>query len=280
METSIALGTFDGVHIGHRAVLESAAKHNNSIALAFSLPPKSFFSSDGIVITDKQRKAELIKQIGIKKTVFLDFADVKDISATSFFEEVVKKYNPEYIYCGENYTFGKNASGNVELLAELCEKKGIKLNVCNSVLNDGVIVSSSYIRNLLKAGNIKKANELLSSDFSFSAKVIHGDKRGRTIGFPTINQKYPKNCAEVKRGVYKSYIFFENKKYDCISNIGIRPTYESNTVLCETYIKDFNSYLYGKNMRIFLKEFIREEKKFGGLDELKKAIENDLSFIK
>ncbi len=280
MKTAIALGTFDGVHIGHRAVLQAASKHENSMALAFSLPPKSFFTKEGIVITDKQRKAELIKELGIENTVFLDFPHVKDTSAQDFFAQIVKQYNPECIYCGENYTFGKDALGNVELLKTLCKEKGVNLNVCKAVVENGKVVSSSYIRELLKQGNIAGANRLLLSDFSFTAKVIHGDKRGRTIGFPTINQQYPTACAELKRGVYKSYVIIENKKYDCISNIGIRPTYESDTVLCETYIKGFSSDIYGKNIRVFLTDFIREEKKFGGIDELKKAIENDLKFIK
>lgn len=278
MKTAIALGTFDGVHIGHRAVLKAASKHKNSIALVFSLPPKSFFTKNGIVITDNQRKAELIKEIGIENTEFLDFNCVKDISAQDFFAHIVKRYNPESIYCGENYTFGKNALGNVELLKALCKESNINLNVCKAVEYNGKVVSSSYIRELLKEGNIVRANELLLSDFSFTAEVVHGDKRGRTIGFPTINQQYPTVSAELKRGVYKSYVVINGKKYDCISNIGIRPTYKSDTVLCETYIKGFSSDIYGENVRVFLTDFIREEKKFGGLEELKKAIENDLKY--
>ena len=278
MKTAIALGTFDGVHIGHRAVLEAAGKHENSIAVAFSLPPKSYFVNDGIVITDKQRKSELFKELGIKNTVFLDFDSVKDVSARDFFANIVRLYKPEFIYCGENYTFGKGALGNVELLKELCKENGVKLCVCEAVAQDGKVVSSSYIRELLKEGDIVKANRLLLSDFSFAAQVIHGDKRGRTIGFPTINQQYPVICAQLKRGVYKSYVIIDGKKYECISNVGIRPTYKSDTVLCETYIKGFSSDIYGKNVRVFLTEFIREEKKFCGLDELKKAIENDLKY--
>ena len=279
MKSALALGTFDGVHMGHRAVLKAASEHENPIALAFSLPPKAYFFKKGIAITDKQQKAMLIKDLGIENTVFLDFPKVKDVSAEDFFALVVEQYNPKVIFCGKNYTFGKDALGNTRLLSKLCNEKGIELCVCESVVVDDMLVSSSYIRELLKNGEIEKANKLLMSDFSFSAEIIHGDKRGRTIGFPTINQQYPLSCAELKRGVYKSYVYLDGKKYDCISNIGIRPTYKSDTVLCETYIKGFEKQIYGETVRVYLKEFIREEKKFSGLEELKEAIEKDLSHL-
>lgn len=279
MKTAIALGTFDGVHIGHRAVIKAASENENALVLAFSVPPKSFFVGEGIVLTDIQRKTELIKGLGIKKTKFLDFKEVKDISAQSFFESIVEKYDPKSIFCGENYTFGKDANGNVELLGILCKEKNIKLNVCPVIKYDGQAVSSSFIRELLKNGEIKRANELLSSEFSFCGEVIHGDKRGRTIGFPTINQEYPLSAAVLKRGVYRTCVLIDGKTYDSISNVGIRPTYATNTILCETFIKGFSADLYGKNIRVLFKDFIREEKKFSGLDELKEAIKEDCSVL-
>lgn len=275
MKTAIALGTFDGVHIGHRAVIKSAASYENSIVVAFKEPPKVFFGCKGIVLTDKQRKTELIKNLGINKIEYLEFEKLKNISAESFLEMLNEKYKPSVICCGYNYTFGENAVGNTELLSDFCSSKGIRLNISSAVRYDGHTVSSTFIRELLKEGKVKQANRLLESDFSFCTQVIHGDERGRTIGFPTANQLYPELCATVKYGVYRTKALIDGKLYDCMSNIGIRPTYLSEKVLCESFVLNYNGNLYGKNIRIFLKDFIREEKRFSGLEELKRTISDD-----
>lgn len=275
LKTAIALGTFDGVHIGHRAVIKSAASYENSIVVAFKEPPKIYFGCKGIILTDTQRKTELIKNLGIKKTEYLEFEKLKSISAESFLEMLNEKYKPSVICCGDNYTFGKDAAGNTELLYDFCLSKGIRLNVCPAVRYGGHTVSSTFIRELLKEGKVKEANRLLESDFSFCARVIHGDERGRTIGFPTANQLYPEFCATVKYGVYRTKALIDGKFYDCMSNIGIRPTYMSEKVLCESFVLNYNGNLYGKNIRIFLKDFIREEKRFSSLEELKSTISAD-----
>ncbi len=276
MKTAIALGTFDGVHLGHKKVLCKAQENEFSVALIFSLPPKSYFLNKGIAITDAQIKEKIILSLGIKKVEFLDFLKVKDTSAEEFFNNLVKKFNPTAIYCGENYTFGKNGQGNVQLLQSLCKEHNISLCVVPFVRDGEEIISSSYIRTLLKEGNVKKANSLMVTPFSFLAKVSEGDKRGRTIGFPTINQLYPKETAEVKFGVYASYVFINGKEYKSITNVGIRPTYQTKEVYAETHIIGFNGDLYGKEIRVYLKDFLREEKKFSSLLELKETIKNDL----
>ncbi len=280
METAIALGTFDGVHYGHKQVLKMAQENEFSVALVFSLPPKYYFLNKGIAITDVKKKEETILSLGIKKVEFLDFLKVKDISAEDFFNNLLKIYNPKKIYCGENYSFGKCGAGDINLLKALCEKNSIALVVVPFVCAGGEIISSSLIRNLLKEGNIKKANSLMVSPFSFIAPVTEGDKRGRTIGFPTINQPYPKENTEVKFGVYSSWVFINGKEYKSITNIGIRPTYETKEVYAETHIIGFQGDLYGKEIRVYLKDFLREERKFSSLLELKETIGNDLNKLK
>ena len=140
----------------------------------------------------------------------------------------------------------------------------------------GEIVSSTRIREMLRNGEVKAANEILYEPFSFTAKVMQGDKRGRTIGFPTVNQRYPENLVKLKFGVYKTKINIDGKEYCGITDIGTRPTFKTDYVISETFIKDFSGDLYGKELKITPLEFLRDEKKFNSLEELKKQIAEDL----
>ena len=270
--TAIALGTFDGVHLGHVAVLRAAAESGfESVAVAFRVPPKSFFTTDGIILTLEKEKTRLIKETG--------FPLIKDVSPNDFFDSLVDKYSPALIACGYDYTFGKGGKGDTKLLEALCCEKGIKLTVIDKVTLDGEPISSSRIRTLLKNGDVKKAASLLKRDFSVVSEVLHGDERGRTIGFPTFNQLYPKNVALVKFGVYMTKAVIDDKEYFGMTNIGIRPTFPLNSPLCETNLFDFTGNLYGKAIRLYLLDFIREEKRFNSVSELKEALIRDKNTI-
>lgn len=275
-KTAVALGTFDGVHKGHIAVLNAAAKSEYaSVAVAFRVPPKAFFSQQGIVLTDEAIKTKLIKSTGIESVLYIDFPVVKDLSPQDFFNALVERLSPALLVCGYNYTFGKGGKGDTALLHSLCLDKGIELKVMDKVTVDGIPVSSSRIRTLLKDGKIKDASSLLPTPFSVEGEVLHGDERGRTIDFPTFNQLYPKDSAAVKYGVYMTKAVIDGKEYYGMTNIGIRPTFPINTPLCETNLFGFNGNLYGKRVRLYLLDFIREEKKFACLSELKAAISRD-----
>lgn len=279
-KTAIALGTFDGVHLGHREVLTFAANSGySSVAVAFRVPPKAFFTKDGIILTEWELKTRLIKETGIERIDYIDFEEVRDTSPEDFFDWLIKKYNPALIVCGYNYTFGKGGKGDATLLQSLCDKGGVKLKILQKVKVNGEPVSSSRIRNLLKDGKIKEANTLLSLPFSISAPVIHGDGRGRTLFFPTLNQYYPLDKAMVKKGVYLTKAIVDGKEYMGMTNIGNRPTFELDYVICETNLFDFDGDLYGKELTITLLEFIREEKKFSSADELIAAIQQDKQTI-
>ncbi len=274
MKTAIALGTFDGIHIAHRSVLSIKNEYKKT-AVTFMKPPKMYFTDKDELIMDYEAKVLALKKMGFANIVALDFLKVKDTSPKAFLDFLISEYNPSLISCGFNYHFGKNGEGDTAFLKEYCEPKGIECCICEQVNIDGEAVSSTLIRNLLKSGEIKKANSLLFQPFSFSATVEHGDSRGRTIGFPTLNQYYPENLVKVKFGVYKTEVSFNQKTYEGITNIGIRPTFKSERVISETYIKDFSGDLYGEKVTITLKEFLRDEIKFASLEDLRKQIEID-----
>ncbi|MBE6776861.1 MAG: bifunctional riboflavin kinase/FAD synthetase [Ruminococcaceae bacterium] len=275
MKTALALGSFDGVHIAHRKVLDLPCDHKKT-AVTFLEPPKMFFEGKSELITTYSDKVEILKGLGFDEIVSLDFERVKNTEPQDFLNYLFEKYNPAVISCGFNYRFGKNGMGDVHLLKNFCGEKGIECKICDEVKSDGVSVSSSLIRSLLKNGEIEKANTLLARPFSFTGEIIKGDGRGRTMGFPTVNQKYPQELVNVKFGVYKTTVQIDGECYDAVTNIGLRPTFKSDCCLSETYIKNFTGDLYGKNVRVFLNSFLRSEKKFASKEELMKQIKKDI----
>lgn len=278
MENALCLGTFDGVHIGHRAVLD-LPKGYKKIAVTFYQPPKAVITGNCELILTYEQKCRILKAAGIDEISPLKFEDVRDIEAEDFLALLMKEYSPKIISCGYNYNFGKNGCGNVELLKSFCEKQGVILKCADPVTSGSSTVSSTLIRDYIKNGDLEKANKLLFEPFSFEAEVKKGAQRGRTIGFPTINQEYPKELVKLKSGVYKVKVCINKKEYWGIADIGIRPTYPLDYVISETYIKDFSRDLYGKNVKIIPLEFLRGEMRFNSLDQLKEQIEQDINKI-
>lgn len=276
MKTAIALGTFDGVHKGHRAVLD-LPREMRKIAVIFPLPPKAVLSGKPKAIMTKTDKYRVLKEIGIDEVFTLDFNKVRDMSPQDFLRFLNVKFSPSLISCGFNYRFGKNAAGNTDDLSDFCALNGIEFKCCRPVSVDGEAVSSTEIRRFLSGGDIQRANRLLYEPFSFTAEVIAGDRRGRTLGFPTINQKYPKELIPIKFGVYKTKIRFDNAEYDGITNIGIRPTWQTDYIISETFIENFSGDLYGKSVTVVPVRFIRGEVKFTTAEELVRQIKSDLN---
>ncbi len=268
---AVALGAFDGVHTGHTAVLKNAVDSGYTpVAVSFSSPTKSA----GFITSEKEKYDDL-KELGFKEVKLLDFGSVKDIPPQDFLQKLLAAYDVKMICCGFDYRFGKGAAGNVETLGRYCAENGIELSVTPPVTAYGEIVSSTEIRKMIENGEVEKANTLTLKPFGFSGEVIHGDARGRTIGFPTVNQPLPVGMVSPKFGVYASRIMFDGETYNSVTNIGIRPTFLLNTPIAETYIGDFSGDVYGKTVRLELLRFIRPEKKFSSLQELKDAIEHD-----
>ncbi|RKJ41675.1 riboflavin biosynthesis protein RibF [Acutalibacter sp. 1XD8-33] len=267
---SLALGAFDGLHRGHMAVIRAAISSPFQPAIfTFSHSP----SGDQAVLTP-QDKAALLERAGMAAVYSLDFPALRNWTAESFVQEILfEKLHAKRLCCGEDFRFGRGALGNVALLKKLCAEKGVDLEVVPPVLDGGEKVSSTRIRHAVEAGDIPLANRLLGRPFGFSQEVIHGNHIGSTkLGTPTINQALPEDFVLPRFGVYAAWCQTAGRYYYGVCNVGVKPTVGSDRVLAETWMPDFSGDLYGRQVRLFLLEFIRPEKKFSSLDELREEI--------
>ena len=274
----VALGTFDGIHLGHKKVLLSdTTEYDEKIALMFAEHPQKTLSGDvpGELITDAKRNS-ILKDLGYAP-VFLNFEEISNLSPEEFVDKIlVGKFNVTALCCGFNYRFGEGAKGDVSILKKLCAEREIKLTVCEEVDMDGAPISSTRIRDCLKKGDIRAANKMLGRYFSYDFEVVYGDARGRILGSPTINQFFSENFTVAEYGVYASFTIVNGKKYISVTNIGVRPTIEGGSEKrSETNIVGFDGDLYGQNIEVFLVEKLRGEMAFKSLDELSARISVD-----
>ncbi len=283
-----ALGCFDGVHLGHAALISQAVKiaHSQGLQAAvwsFAAPPKNYFSKDKVqLLTTHAEKRELCRGLGVDIFVSAHFnGKIADMSAEHFFEEVlIARMSSKHIVCGYNYRFGKSGKGDVSLLRSLCKAYGISLSVIPEVRVENVSVSSSEIRHALAEGKIENANAMLGRPYSLRAAVCDGQHLGRQLGFPTINQVFDESKLLPANGVYVSRVRLDQAEKFGITNIGIRPTVGGNLLCAETHIFDLEADLYGKSISVELLHFIRPEQKFLGLDKLKAQVHADIQTAK
>lgn len=272
MAVSVALGTFDGLHKGHLTVLKNALLASNAICVTFTYPP----NAKNRLIMPPLIKLNRLTEMGFKKVVSLNFDEVKDMQPLEFLEFLRDKYQVEIFCCGFDYRFGKNGSGDINLIKTFADSNRLSVSVSPPYCRNGVKVSSSNIRAFIENGEIPQANDWLSEPYSLELPVIHGDARGRTIGFPTLNQPLPKGICVPRFGVYISRVELDGAIWRGITNIGIRPTYLTNTPACETYVMGYKGDAYGKRVKLIPEKFIRDEEKFDSLGELKNAISQDM----
>ena len=286
----VALGCFDGVHLGHCEVIKAARSIAKKLGClcsvwTFDEPPKNYFLKHSVpLITDRKQKATLISKLGVDKFISVPFTkETARISAEDFFEEILKKrLKARHIVCGFNYSFGANGAGNVELLTRLCKKSGIGLTVIEPISVEGITVSSSAIRDALTSGQAEMASALLGRPYSLKTVVISGQRLARKLGFPTVNQEFLSRMLIPKYGVYVTRVTIEGsrKRYYGITNVGVRPTVGGKTVFAETNIFDFSGDLYGRWVKVEYLHFLREEIKFDGIDALAAQVNEDIDAAK
>lgn len=277
-EYAIALGTFDGIHKGHSEVLKKAlsVKNCKKAVITFSEPPKKTITKKQIpLLLSVEQKTEFLKLLGFDEIIYLDFNSIKDLSPNEFLSLIFEEFPVKAVSVGYNYRFGKNGMGDVNTLRSFCEEEGAECFVSEEQKVNGESVCSSKIRQYIENGEIEKANEMLGHNFLFSAEVVDGDKRGRDLGFPTINQVLPKSVVLPKFGVYATIVTIDKKAYKAVTNIGVRPTFEKGEISIETNILNFSSDIYGKTVTVELISFLREEKKFETIEQLITQIEKD-----
>ena len=281
---SIALGYFDGVHLGHSAVINSAvnfAEENNlkSAVITFKDHPCCFFYGvcPKYILTREQRREKLASS-GIDYLYELDFDEkLSSLSAQEYLENILVKYfTPKSISTGFNHHFGAQKSGTPEFLRNNSKKYGYEYFEIPPQKIDGEIISSTAIRNYLQNGQIEKANKMLKDNFAITGIVVEGQKLGRKLGFKTANLIYPPELIELPFGVYET-----NTQYGKgITNFGIRPTVSSTQKpVAETHILNFAKDIYGEKINVEFVRMLRKEQKFNSVNELKQQIAKDISMI-
>ena len=274
---AVAVGTFDGIHSGHKKVLESAILSGH-FPVALVINRKKDENSPP-AITTKKRRDELMESLGIKCILDIDFDNIYFLSPVEFVEDFLKNgLGAVSVSCGFNFKYGKNAVGDTALLKELCERNGIELCVAPPENYEGAPVSSTRIRAAVEEGKVRDAAKMLSRYFSFDFPVLQGDKIGRTLDMPTINQVFPKGFILPKVGVYAVNVSIEGKNYKGVCNIGPRPTIDRTEFRAETNIIGFSGNLYGKRPRVSLVEYIRETKKFPSLSALREEVTRNIDY--
>lgn len=279
----LALGFFDGVHLGHRRLLLAARNLAKEMKLRFGV---FTFDSDGPIkggedrIYGDEEKAELLGELGADFTVICDFKSVADLSPESFVSRVlVDGLSAEAAVAGFNYRFGKGASGDAAELVRLMNVHGKRALICDNYTHRGETVSATRIKAHLQRGEAAEAAELLGAPFRICGEVIHGNSAGRTLGFPTVNTARRGGLLLPRRGVYRTATVIDGRIYSALTNVGTCPTLGERQEHCETYILDFDGDLYGKKVTVYFIGFLRDEICFNSEKDLVTQINVDKNRI-
>ncbi len=282
--TVLTIGVFDGLHLGHQRIMATVVKRAKIVdavptAITFDPHPRAVLypeKAPPLLQTLDQRLANF-KVLGIEQAIVIRFTkEFANQDAKIFLREIIhERLQAKEVYLGHGFAFGKNRGGNIELLKMMSKELGFCADEVAEVKLRGKRISSSKIRQLLNEGRVNLARRMLGRPYGIEGAIIRGDRRGHKIGFPTANLK-PKNRVIPKYGVYATAILLEGVWRKAITNVGVRPTFKNDSEpSIETYIFDFDGDLYGDVLRVRFLHRIRDERKFSGIEEIKKQIQKD-----
>lgn len=284
----IALGMFDGVHLGHAGVIRHAVEvakkiGGTAIVFTFSNHPLSILdpANAPLMIGSRSLRREIFESLGVEILIEIPFT--KDLSRKTpeeFLSLLQEKISPSYVVTGPNYTFGRLGKGNGRMLLREGENYGFKAEICPAVTVNKKTVSSTRIRALIAEGDLISANELLGRNFTYVATVVNGDKRGRKLGFPTANLEIDDSRAMLPNGVYIVRVKVENDFYDGIANVGDNPTFKVAKRRLEVFIDNFSGDIYGEEISVSFLQKIRDEKTFTSVEDLKFQLNEDLATLR
>ncbi len=283
-ETAVTFGKFDGLHRGHQILVDKVRKLSEkeeicSVVCSFDMHP--LWEEKGILpqvlMTGEERKAHLDGRVDY--LVECPFTQTfRQIQAEDFIQNIVKQlFHAKYVVVGTDFRFGYEKHGDVQMLSEYAKIFGYELFVMEKERYHDRIISSTYIKEVLKQGDMELVRKLLGYYYSVSGRVEHGRKLGRTLGFPTLNVAWPSDKIVPPYGVYLCYVWIDGRRYQGISNVGVKPTVsDQNRVLTESFLFDYHGDAYGKEVTVELLKFCRPECKFDTVDELKSCIDRDI----
>lgn len=284
--TAVAVGKFDGVHVGHKKllaeILEQKKNGLKACVFTFDPTPAVFFGmSDGKELTTKEEKRAIFEKMGVD--ILVEFPmnrETAGMAPEQFVSGVLRKQlNASFVAAGTDVSFGHKGAGNAELLKAMGAELGMEVKLIDKVCVDGTEISSTLVRETIEKGDLKLAERLLGEAYTLQGRVVHGKKLGHKLGMPTVNILPAASKLLPPNGVYYSRVEVAGEPYFGISNIGYKPTVSGKEKICgvETYIYDFDREIYGEEVFVSLCEFRREEKKFDSVEALKDEMSRDLA---
>jgi riboflavin kinase/FMN adenylyltransferase len=284
--SAVAVGNFDGFHLGHRKIIETlktiaVEKNLVSVILTFTPNPKVYLKREHHLICTEARKRTILEGQGVDHVVILNFARIVDMSDEAFLKEfLIEKFHMRHIVMGENFRFGKGREGDITFLKAASQRYNFEFSVVKPVMLENLRISSTYIREQLAGANIELGSRMLGRTYFIEGVVAEGDKIGRQLGFPTINVNTDNTL--LPEGVFKTTVEIENddRLYCAITYIGYRPTFMGKEKKVESHIFAFDRKIYGKRVKIFFEKKLRGEMKFASQRSLIKQIRKDIENLK